>query len=149
MLRRFLTGRIAIPVLLCLQVLPLIVFPLNVFKIDSQEWWLPAFLCLLIILSLVKLFFGKENSAWPWYIMAFCQGLNIISRIMMLLPHATLTESGGAREANVGYIVIAFACILFSVFEIWYCELPELRQKISIKMASRAVGAAGAARTPA
>jgi hypothetical protein len=133
MFRRFITGRAMIPVVLCLQVLPLIVFPLSVFKLSTQEWWLPAFLTMLTIISLIQILLRREIAVAPWYILSFSQGLNIISRIMTLLPHATVTESGGGLEANAGYIIIAFAAILFSAFEIWYNDLPELRQRLAAR----------------
>ena len=133
MFRKFITGRIMIPVLLCAQILPLLVFPPSTFTIATQEWWLPAFLALLTIVSLVQVLVRRELASWPWYLLSFSQGLNIISRIMMLFPHATHTVKGGGEVANGSYIVIAFAAMLFSVFEIWYGELPEVRQKLAAR----------------
>jgi hypothetical protein len=131
MFRKFITNRVMIPVLLSLQVLPLIVFPLSTFTIATQEWWLPAFLTLLTVIALVQVLVRHQLATWPWYLLSFAQGLNIISRIMMLFPHATVTEGGGALIANGAYLVITFAAMLFSAFEIWYCDLPELRQKLA------------------
>jgi hypothetical protein len=131
MFRKFITSRAMIPVVLCLQVVPLVIFPLSTFTLTTQEWWLPAFLCLLMVISLVQILSRRAIAAWPWYLLSFAQGLNIISRMMMLFPHATITESGGARVANGPYIIIAFAAMLLSAFEIWYCELPEVRQKLA------------------
>jgi len=125
------TTRVMIPVLLVLQVLPLIVFPIKSYSLSSQEWWLPVFLALLTIISLVQILLRRDLAPWPWYLLSFSQGLNIISRIMMLMPHATITVQGGAQVANGGYLVIAFAAILLSAFEIWYAELPEVRQKLA------------------
>lgn len=134
MFRTFITGRVMIRVLLWLQILPLLAFPPSTFNLQTQEWWLPAFLTLLTVLSIVQVFFGREQHAsWPWYLLSFSQGFNIISRMMMILPHATITEGGGAQVANGGYLIIAFASMLFSAFEIWYCELPELRQKMAAR----------------
>ena len=45
----------------------------------------------------------------------------------MLLPHATRGAESGGQEANWAYILVAFATMLFSAFEIWYSELPEVR----------------------
>jgi len=131
MFRKFITNRVMIPVLLCLQVLPLIVFPLSTFTLATQEWWLPAFLTLLTIIALVQVLVRHQLAIWPWYLLSFAQGLNIISRMMMLFPHATVTEGGGALIANGAYLTITFAAMLFSAFEIWYCDLPELRQKLA------------------
>jgi hypothetical protein len=49
----------------------------------------------------------------------------------MLLPHATISDASGGQVANTGYIVIAFATMLFSSFAIWYVELPEVRQRLA------------------
>jgi hypothetical protein len=52
---------------------------------------------------------------------------------MMLFPHATRSGEGGAQVTNGGYLIIAFAAMLFSAFEIWYGELPEVRQKLAAR----------------
>jgi hypothetical protein len=122
-----------IPVVLCLQIVPLVLFPLDSFKLSSQEWWLPVLLTLLTAISLIQLLVRRSTAAWPWYLLAFSQGFNIISRMMMILPHATSTVNGNVQIANTGYLVIAFATMLFSAFEIWYCDLPEVRQKIAAR----------------
>lgn len=122
-----------IPVILCLQIVPLAIFPLNTFRLTTQEWWLPAFLALLSVISLIQILIRHELAAWPWYLLSFSQGLNIISRIMMLFPHATRSGEGGAQVTNGGYLIIAFAAMLFSAFEIWYGELPEVRQKLAAR----------------
>jgi hypothetical protein len=131
MFRKFITSRAMIPVVLCFQAVPLVIFPLSTFTLATQEWWLPAFLCLLMIISLVQILMRREIASWPWYLLSFAQGFNIISRIMMLFAHATLTQEGGALYANVPYILIAFVAMLLSAFEIWYCELPEVRQRLA------------------
>ena len=142
MFRKFVTNRVMIPVLLCLQVLPLIVFPLSSFALTTQEWWLPAFLTLLTVISLVQLLARRELALWPWYLLSFSQGFNIISRMMMLFPHATITEAGGAQRANGAYLAITFAAMLFSAFEIWYCELPEVRRRLASRSLAKAAASA-------
>jgi hypothetical protein len=138
MFRKFITSRVMIPVLLCLQVVPLLIFPLSVFKLTTQEWWLPAFLTLLTVISLIQVFLHKEPVSWPWYLLSFSQGFNIISRMMMLFPHASHTATGGGQVMNSGYLIIAFAAMLFSGFEIWYCDLPELRQRLASRSQAKA-----------
>jgi hypothetical protein len=138
MFRKFITARAMIPVVLCLQAVPLVIFPLSTYKLTSQEWWLPAFLCLLMIISLVQILLRREIAPWPWYLLSFAQGFNIISRIMMLFAHATITQEGGALYANVPYIAIAFVAMILSAFEIWYCELPEVRQRLASRIPAKA-----------
>jgi hypothetical protein len=133
MFRKYITSRIMIPVLLCLQILPLVAFPLSTYTIKTQEWWLPVLLALLTIISLVQILVRRNVASWPWYLLSFSQGFNIISRVMMLLPHATQSGEGGVQAANATYIIVAFATMLFSGFEIWYGDLPEVRQKLAAR----------------
>jgi hypothetical protein len=128
-----------IPIILILQIPPLVVFPASSFSLTTQEWWLPLVLSLLTLLALIQLIFRHSVASWPWYLLAFSQGFNIISRLMMLLPHATVSNENGV-SANGKYLIIAFTTMLFSVFELWYCELPEVRQKLAAR--SRAKPAA-------
>ena len=72
----------------------------------------------VLILQLIPLVLFPPES--------FSQGFNIISRLMMLWPHATKTV-GGATVANMPYILLTFVAIGLSVFLLWYSELPEVR----------------------
>ncbi len=131
MLRKMLSGRTITPVLMCLQVVPLLAFPFSSYTIESQEWWLPVVLTALVIVSLVQILARKTLAPWPWYILSFAQGLNIISRLMMLMPHAVETLPGTRTEVfKTAYVVISVAACLISAFEIWYCDLPEVRNRL-------------------
>jgi hypothetical protein len=127
MVRKALSARGIVPVILCFQVVPLLVFPLSSWKLSTQEWWLPVLLTCLVIVSLVQILFRKSRTSWPWHLAAFAQGANIISRLMMLLPHTTVNH-GGTQVFNTAYFVIGVVTMLLSAFEIWYCELPEVRR---------------------
>jgi hypothetical protein len=128
-MRKVLSMRGLIPVLMCFQVVPLLVFPASSYSIKSQEWWLPVLLTFLVIIALVQILIRKTQAAWPWYLVSFAQGVNIISRIMMLLPHTTVNNQG-TQQFNALYFLIAMAAMLLSAFEIWYNELPEVRRKL-------------------
>lgn len=128
-MRKILSGRVAIYVIMVLQLVPLLIFPASSYSPASQEWWLPVLLSFLVIIALVQLFFRKSRALWPWYLLAFSQGFNIISRLMMLLPHATV-NAGGVQKFNTAYAVIAAVAMIVSAFEIWYCELPEVRNRL-------------------
>jgi hypothetical protein len=130
MFRKMITSRFMIPVLLCLQLVPLVVFPASSYSLKTQEWWLPVLLSLLAIIALIQILIRRSVAPWPWYLLSFSQGFNIISRIMMLLPHATITAESG-QVPNTDYIVVAFATMLLSAFAIWYSDLPEVRQKLA------------------
>jgi hypothetical protein len=126
MLRKLLSKRFMILVLLCLQVVPLLLFPPSSYLLTSQEWWLPGVLTVLVIVSLVQIIIRRSPSAAPWYILSFAQGVNIISRLMMLMPHASVWVAG-VQRFNALYVVFSVVAMLVSAFEIWYGDLPEVR----------------------
>ncbi len=126
MQRGMITSRKAIIAILILQLIPLMLFPTESFSPNTQEWWLPVLLAVLIILADFELIARRSSQLWPWYLMAFSQGFNIISRLMMLWPHATRTVSG-ATVANLPYIFLTLMAIGLSALLLWYMELPEVR----------------------
>jgi hypothetical protein len=131
MFRRYITSPIAIRILLILQIVPILALPLGSYSLKTQEWWLPAFLALLTIISLIKLLPRRSIAPWPWYLLGFSQGFNIISRMMTLFPHATFfSESAGTMVANSSYIAVAIVSMIVSGLELIYCELPEVRQRM-------------------
>jgi hypothetical protein len=128
-MRKVLSMRGVIPVVMCFQVVPLLIFPASSWSVKTQEWWLPVLLTFLVVISLVQLLVRKTQAVWPWYLVSFAQGVNIISRIMMLLPHTTVNKEG-TQVFNSAYFIIAVVAMLLSAFEIWYNELPEVRRKL-------------------
>ena len=129
MFRKILSAKAVIPVLMCLQVVPLLLMAPSSYSLNSQEWWLPALLTVLVIISLVQILIRKTPVSWPWYLVSFAQGFNIISRLMMLLPHATRNNEG-TQVFSSEYVIIAIVAMLLSAFEIWYNELPEVRRNL-------------------
>jgi hypothetical protein len=129
MLRKLLSNRVAIHVILVLQLFPLLIFPASSYSPGTQEWWLPVLLSFLVVLSLVQLIFRKSQASWPWYLLSFSQGFNIISRLMMILPHATMNAEG-VQVFNGSYVVLSALAMILSAFEIWYCERPEVRNRL-------------------
>jgi hypothetical protein len=128
-MRKLLSMRGMIPVVMCFQVVPLLIFPSSSYSVKTQEWWLPVLLTFLVVIALVQLLIRKTHAVWPWYLVSFAQGVNIISRIMMLLPHATVNNEG-TQVFNSAYFIIAVVAMLLSAFEIWFNELPEVRRKL-------------------
>ena len=128
-MRKVLSLRGLIPVIMCFQVVPLLAFPPSSYSVKSQEWWLPVLLTFLVVISLVQILIRKSQASWPWYLVSFAQGVNIISRLMMLLPHTTVNNAG-TQEFNTAYFLVAVAAMLLSAFEIWYNELPEVRRSL-------------------
>ncbi len=126
MKRGTITSRKAIIAALILQLIPLILFPPESFSFKTQEWWLPVLLAVLVLLADFELIARRSSQVWPWYLMSFSQGFNIISRLMMLWPHATRTVDG-ATVANVPYILLTLVAMVLSALLLWYTELPEVR----------------------
>jgi hypothetical protein len=115
-----------IVLLLMLQFIPLLLFPLNRFSAQTQEWWLPVLLAIMVAVANVYLIWRRTPSLWPWYLIAFAQGFNIISRLMLVWPHAT-TTANGQTVVNVSYVLLSFISIGLSAFMLWYTELPQVR----------------------
>lgn len=120
------TKKSFIIVLLVLQFIILVMFPSESFSPDSQEWWLPALLALLALIAVVRLIWKGGDVGWPWYLLGFAQGFNIISRLMMLMPHSMINV-GGDVVLNTNYVVLTILSMIFSGFFLWYIELPEVR----------------------
>jgi len=126
MQRRTITSRKAIMAMLILQLIPLILFPPESFSPNTQEWWLPVLLAILVLIADFELVVRRSSQLWPWYLMSFSQGFNIISRLMMLWPHATQTVNG-VTVANLPYIFLTLVAMGLSAVLLWYAELPEVR----------------------
>jgi len=126
MLSPRLTRRPAITAILFLQLAPLLLFPPAAFTPNSQEWWLPAILAALVLLSDAELLGRRSLKLWPWHLMIFAQGFNIISRLMMVWSHATRT-AGGATTANVPYLLATVLSMAGSAWLLWYLEQPAVR----------------------
>lgn len=126
MLRRVLTTPDMITAILVIQLISLILFPAESFSPTTQEWWLPVLLAVMVIIADVELIVRRSSAAWPWYLMSFAQGFNIISRLMMLWPHATIAV-GKEFALNLPYLILTALSLAFSAFMLWYMELPEIR----------------------
>lgn len=126
MLPSILSRRGAIVGILILQVLPLLLFPPSAFSPNTQEWWLPALLAALVLIADAEVIGRRSVQLWPWHLMIFSQGFNIISRLMTVWSHATKTV-GGAAVANVPYLLATVAAMVLSAFLLWYLELPAVR----------------------
>ncbi|HPH95223.1 MAG TPA: hypothetical protein PKW33_03590 [Anaerolineaceae bacterium] len=125
-MKNLLISRNSLVVLLWLQFIPLVIFPLESFSPSSQEWWLPIVLTVLAMIGVFQVLVRKSDQPWPWYLMSFSQGFNLISRLMMVMPHATMNEAG-TQVFNAPYVILSVISMALSVFYLWYAELPEVR----------------------
>lgn len=126
MLRKSLSQPTVVTVLLILQFVPILLFPADVYSPASQQWWLPVILTMLAFFAVIKITVQRTSEIWPWYLVSFSQGFNIISRLMMLMPHATVNVEG-TQVADLAYIITNVVSILISVGYIIYAELPDVR----------------------
>ncbi|MHB0924455.1 MAG: hypothetical protein ACYC3H_10890 [Bellilinea sp.] len=126
MLRKNISQPTVVTILLILQFIPLLLFPVEIYSPTSQQWWLPVILTILAILAVIKITIQRSSELWPWYLVSFSQGFNIISRLMMLMPHATYNVEG-SQVADIAYILTNVVSILISAGYIIYAELPDVR----------------------
>ena len=126
MQRRALFRPGVIILVLILQFIPLLLFPASSFAPTTQEWLLPAMLALMALVAVVQFVVRRSPAVWPWVLIAFAQGFNIISRVMMLWSHAVLPGEG-ATTVNWPYLVMTFLAMGLSAFFLWYFEKPEVR----------------------
>lgn len=115
--------------LFIVQFIPLVIFTPDTYSMSTQEWWLPLLLAVLSIFATVELLVRHSQEPWPWYLLSFSQGFNIISRLLMLMPHTTnLVDKN--QVFNYPYVVIAVVCVAVSWFFLWYFEQPEVRMGV-------------------
>lgn len=126
MQRRTLSSPVVVASVLILQFVPLVLFPASSFSPRTQEWWLPVLLAVMVAVADFQIMLQRTPQLGPWHLLAFAQGFNVISRLMMVWSHATIS-SGGSAVANVPYLVLTTISILLSLFVLWYSELPEVR----------------------
>lgn len=125
-MEKFLSNRKVIIVLLFFQVVPLIMFSPNVYSFQNQEWWLSAILSICALIAAIRMVTRPEPLTWTWYLIGFAQGFNIISRLLMLFPHAIINVEG-QQLFNTSYVVISILAMLLSAFLLWYIERPSVR----------------------
>ena len=124
--RGTITSRRAIIAVLVLQWIPLVLFPPDSLLPNSQEWWLPVLLAVLVLVADFELIVRRSSQLWPWYLISFSQGFNIISRLMMVWPHATKTVDGMV-VLNFPYVALTVIAMGLSAVLLWYMELPDVR----------------------
>jgi cytochrome bd-type quinol oxidase subunit 2 len=124
--RRTITQRNFIVLFLIAQVVALVLFPPDSFSPTSQEWWLPVLLVIMVIIADVELIARRGDRLWPWYLISFANGFNIISRLMMLWPHATVSQNG-VNMFNAPYVLLTVVSMALSAFMLIYTEWPEVR----------------------
>jgi hypothetical protein len=126
MSQRMIASRGIIVTVLILQLIPIMMFPAASFAPNSQEWWLPLMLFILVVLGDLQLIVRHNTDVWPWHLLSFSHGFNIISRLMMLWPHATRMLNG-EMVLNGPYVSLSCVSMAASGLLLYYLELPEVR----------------------
>ena len=124
--RQAIASRGVIVAILLLQVVPLLLFPPETFAPTTQEWWLPALLVAMALIASGELILRRSDKLWPWYLISFAHGFNIISRIMMIWPKATI-GSGDNATVNWDYLSLTLLSMLLSALMLWYTEQSKVR----------------------
>jgi hypothetical protein len=88
-------------------------------------------LSILAIIAVVMLLVRHTESSWPWDLISFAQGFNIISRLMMLMPHAMVVVDK-ADTFNTLYVVLSVLSIAASWFYLSYVNKPAVRTGIFV-----------------
>jgi hypothetical protein len=127
MRRTFLYQPPGIILILLLQIIPLLLFPPSVYVATSQVWWLPALLVILILIADFQIIVRRSTSVNPWLLIGFAQGFNIISRLMMVWPNATVTTEAGTA-ANWPYLILTIISMAASGWLLVYTEKPAIRE---------------------
>ncbi len=126
MQQRALFSPAVVSAVLILQVIPLVLFPPALFSLKTQDWWLPVLLAVMLVAADIQIIAQRSVTLGPWNLLAFAQGFNIISRLMMVWAHATVAV-GRVRTPNTQYIALTVISIAMSVFVLWYTEKAEVR----------------------
>lgn len=113
--------------MLILQFVPLVLYPPDLLARFSEGTWLGLSVAVMALIAVIGLVSGRVQSLWPWYLLSFCHGFNIIGRLMLVWPAATSDSSG----ANTLYLIVTIVAILLSLAFLWYNELPDVRTRLA------------------
>jgi hypothetical protein len=127
MARRPLYSRSIIILILILQIIPLLLFPPRIYGSGSQQLWLPALLVLFVVFADARLIFGRTHWIGAWYLLAFAQGFNVISRLMLVWPNGS-SVAGKVVVVNWDYVLLSLLAIALSTWLLVYMEKPEVRE---------------------
>ncbi len=136
MLRKTLSQPNVVIPLLFIQFFPILLLPPESYSPTTQEWWLPLLLAILALVSVIQLVFRRADQTWPWYLISFAHGFNIISRLMLLMPRASIIVDGAVR-VNTVYVSLTLISILISALYLLYTDLPEVRMSLLTRITKR------------
>ena len=113
--------------ILLLQIIPLLLFPPDVFQPMSQVWWLPAILVICVLVANFQIIVRRSSHVNPWLLIGFAQGFNIISRLMMVWANAYNNTAAGPTVDWV-YLILTLISMGASAWLLIYTEKPAIRE---------------------
>jgi hypothetical protein len=87
-----------------------------------------------VVVANVQLILRHSDLSWPWHLISFANGFNILSRIMMVWAHATI---GATNTFNAPYVILTLVSIAISTFMLVYVEWPEVRLGLLKELTSK------------
>lgn len=109
-------------ILLVVQFIPLILFPPAVIMRNSKVLTIPIFLILLDIAATAALVAGNR-SGWPRAMLVFAQGLNVTSRLMMLVAQSMTSKS---TPPDVAFILTDSVSVVISIVALYMFDQYQL-----------------------
>ncbi len=107
--------------LMVVQFIPLILIPPSIIQTDSQILTIPIFLILLALIATLALALGNRT-AWPRAMLVFAQGLNVVTRLMILLstamPDKTTVDAPFIAASLVAIAISVVVLYMFDQFQI-------------------------------
>jgi hypothetical protein len=118
------SGRRLILFVAIFQFIPLLLYPPQILLSVS-----PIFLVIAVLLLALVGWQFVQRQAWASIFSTFLQGFNIITRIILLFPHALINQ--GAGEVNYLFLTTGVLAILLSIYFLYLLSRPELEAGIS------------------
>lgn len=94
--------------LMLIQFIPLILIPPNIIAANSQVLTMPVFLVLLTLVATAALAMGNRT-AWPRAMLIFAQGINVVTRLMMLVSRAMPADTVDGLFVLLSFVAIGLS----------------------------------------
>jgi hypothetical protein len=108
--------------LILLQIIPIIIFPLKTIASGISIF---GFVALVFVLLGYGLWQGRS---WALSMSIFIQGFNIITRLMMVLPHALRVDGSGW---DLPYLLMAVISMAISGWFMLRLDKPDIRSLVT------------------
>jgi len=118
--------KLPMAVLLALQVIAVILYPLSYFRMAPQAAVLPPAFLLLLVLAVAGLNTGTLSLSGTRSLMIFVQGLNAVVRLMTLFPNLK-TPAGEWAWTLLAAQIVAMALSWYTMIALEHRSLDELR----------------------